>query len=61
MTIDTNRISGRISLSKDKILVLAFPCIEGWTAYVDGEKTDIIRTNYRHMGLVIPEGEHSFE
>ena len=59
MEIGTNRISGQIHLSENKILCLAFPYSTGWTAWVDGEKTDIQKVNYQYMGLNLTPGTHS--
>ncbi|MFH0756465.1 MAG: YfhO family protein [Bacteroidota bacterium] len=31
---------------------------KGWTAYLDGEKSDYFRVNYLLRGMVVPEGDH---
>ena len=31
---------------------------QGWNAYIDGQKTDILRANYILRAMVIPKGEH---
>lgn len=59
--LGTNRVSGTISLDEDKILVLSIPYQKGWTAYVDGEETDLERANYMYMALPLSAGEHSIE
>jgi uncharacterized membrane protein YfhO len=33
----------------------------GWNAYIDGQKTDIIKVNYVLRGLYIPAGTHKIE
>jgi uncharacterized membrane protein YfhO len=57
--MDTNEISGTISLEEDRILVLSIPYQKGWTAYVDGEKTDLLRANYMYMALPLTGGDHT--
>lgn len=58
LKIGNNTISGDITLKRDKMLVLAFPYQNGWTAYVDGKEVPIIRTNYQYMGLNLTPGTH---
>ena len=45
----TNRISGKISVSEDKILQLAVPYSRGWHIFVDGK-----RKNLSPVVLLIP-------
>ncbi len=59
--IGTDSLSGTISLDEPKYLVLSIPYQGGWTAYVDGEKTDILRANYMYMALDLAPGEHTIE
>lgn len=54
-------LTGTISLSKDKILCVSVPYSEGWTAYVDGEKSDILQVNTAFMGIELTAGEHKIE
>ena len=56
--LGNNEISGEISLSDRKALVISVPYSEGWTAYVDGEKTEIREANTMYMALELPEGKH---
>ena len=58
MEIGTNRISGQIHLSENKILCLAFPYSTGWTAWVDGEKTEILQANTMFMAIPLEKGSH---
>ncbi len=32
-----------------------------WEAYIDGKKTEIIKTNYAFRSVVVPEGKHTVE
>ncbi len=61
--VETNwrGLTGEISVSKDKMMCLAIPYDEGWTAYVDGVKTDIFQANTAFMAIELEAGEHTVE
>lgn len=59
--IGTNSVTGSISLSKDKILCLSIPYDRGWTAYVDGRRTELLQANTMYMALPLSAGEHTVE
>lgn len=55
-----NDITLKVSASKDKFLVLSeiyYPA--GWKAAIDGEPTEIYKTNFVLRGLEVPAGEHT--
>ncbi|MCR5526997.1 MAG: YfhO family protein [Lachnospiraceae bacterium] len=54
----TNTMIGTISLDEPKLLALSIPYSEGWTACVDGNETEIKRTNVMYMGLELGKGDH---
>ena len=56
--IGNNEINGKISLFDTKALVLSIPYSEGWTAYVDGEETELKEANTMYMALELPKGDH---
>lgn len=58
---ETNKISGTVDLSKDKILCMSIPYSKGWTATVDGQKAEILRGNYMFMAVPLTEGHHEVE
>lgn len=58
---DTNKISGTIDLDKTKFLCLSLPYSKGWTAYVDGQKVDLLHANIAFSGLELEAGHHEIE
>lgn len=56
-----NKISGTIDLASSKLLCLTIPYSKGWTAYVDGKKAEILRTNTMYSGIVLNKGKHVVE
>ena len=57
----TNRITGTVSLEEPKLLLLSTPYYRGWTAYVDGQKTQLLRANTMFMALPVSDGYHEIE
>lgn len=57
--VDTNTVTGDITVDTDQMLVISLPYQSGWTAWVDGEKADIQKVNYQYMGLNLTPGTHS--
>ncbi|MCD8078371.1 MAG: YfhO family protein [Lachnospiraceae bacterium] len=57
--IRDNGLSGTISLTESKLLALSIPSQSGWTAWVDGEETELLTVNIMYMGLELEPGEHS--
>ena len=54
----TNSLTGTVDLSTDKVLCVSVPYSKGWTAAVDGEKTEILCGNYMFMCLPLTAGHH---
>ena len=54
-------LTGRVELSEDKILCLALPWLDGWTAKVDGQPAALLHVNTAFMGLELPAGEHEIQ
>jgi len=59
--IGTNQIQGTIDVNESRLLCLSIPYSKGWTAYVDGKKTDLLRINVMYCGIMLQEGKHTIE
>lgn len=59
--VDNNRISGSIVCEDREYLFLSVPYSKGWTAYIDGQKTDVLRANIGFMALPLEGGQHHIE
>ena len=57
--VGTNRLTYDVDSGDNKIVCVAIPYEKGWSAYIDGEKTRIYRTNSMFMSIEIPKGKHS--
>ena len=57
--IKTNRITGNIEVSSDKMLVFAIPYSDGFIAYIDGKKTELVKADSMYMGVELKKGKHS--
>ena len=58
MTKDSSGLSCRISIAKDNIVFFSIPYDIGWTAYIDGEQTDIFNVNNGLIGVKAAAGDH---
>ena len=58
VTLDTNQISGNVSVSGEKLMAFSIPYNVGWKVYVDGEETKIYHVNTIYMGIRLTEGDH---
>jgi hypothetical protein len=57
-----NEITYKSNVSSTQLAVFSEMYYKnGWNAYIDGEKTPIIRANYVLRALIVPEGAHIIE
>ena len=56
VVMETNEITGNITVSKKKALVLSVPYSRGFTAYVDGKETKLQKANTMFMALELEAG-----
>lgn len=61
VSVEHNRVSGVISVDREKLLVLSIPYESGWTALVDGEEAELVCANLMYSGLRLEPGEHTIE
>ncbi len=59
--VGNDRVSGTISLKKNKILCLSIPYSKGWHAKVDGKKAELLKANSLFMALPLEAGDHKIE
>ena len=54
-------MKGHISVQEDGLMFTSIPYDAGWTAYVDGEKTDIQTVAGAFIALDLKAGDHTVE
>ena len=59
--VTDGRVTGRVSFSAPKMLVLSVPAADGWSLSVDGEAAETAKVNLMYQGVLIPEGDHEIE
>lgn len=57
-TFSTSEITGNVAAVKDGVLFLSIPFEKGWTAFVDGEKTEILQADTGFSGIRLTKGKH---
>ena len=61
IALGKDAISGRIRVSGERILQIAVPYSDGWSARVDGVRQPVFRCGGMYMGIALAEGEHEIE
>ncbi len=54
-----NRIKYDVETAENGILVLSEIWYPAWKAILDGQETEILRTNYSLRGIAVPKGKHT--
>lgn len=60
-SFSNKELSGTINNTEDGILQVSTSYSQGWTAYVDGNKTKIINVNTGFIGIPLAKGEHTLK
>ncbi len=57
--MDTNQITGKISLDASKLLFLSLPYSKGWHVFVDGKEETLLCANLMYSGIMLTAGKHT--
>ena len=57
--LGTNSLTGEITVSEPKVLVVQIPYSTGWSATVDGKPAELLRANTAFLGLELEPGSHT--
>lgn len=57
----TNRVTGNVSLQEDALMLLSIPYSRGWSARVDGVKTELMQADIMYLALPASAGQHTLE
>ena len=60
-SLATEKITGTVKLQKPGILCLQIPKTAGWTAYVDGVRTELLQADTMFSALLLTAGSHDIE
>ena len=59
--VDSKRIEGDITTERDSMLQFAVPYSKGFSAYVDGEKVETVRSDVMYLAIPVSAGSHHVE
>ncbi len=58
ISVDHGRITGSVQARQESLCLITVPYDDGFTAYVDGERTETVRYADALLAVPVPEGEH---
>ena len=61
ISVEGNHITGDVKTESEKILCVAVPYSDGWSATVNGKATEIKLLNNRYIGIELAAGENHVE
>lgn len=61
LNVNTNEVISEVEIDEDKFLCLSIPYANGWEAYVDNEKVELVKANVMYMGFNLEKGNHTIE
>lgn len=61
LSFEANTISGKISVSKPKVLCMSVPYSKGWKVFVNGKKTDLQNVQLIYSGIFLEPGEYEIK
>lgn len=61
LQLEGNRVEAEASLAEPGLLCFSIPYSRGWTAYVDGEKAEVLQVNTMNLAVELGEGKHIIE
>lgn len=56
-----NSVSGDVSNTDDKYLLLSIPYSKGWKAFVDGKEVPLLQANQHYLSVYLEKGDHHIE
>lgn len=60
-SMDSTNVQGKITVKEDGLMYTSIPYEPGWSAYVDGEKTEITPIDNAMVALKLTKGTHTIE
>lgn len=58
-SFSSNNITGTVNNDKNAVLFFSIPYDKGWSIYVDGKKSELLKVNYGFIGAYLKEGKHN--
>lgn len=57
----THGFTAMVEMEKENLLFFSVPYEDGFTAFVDGKETEIVKVDYGFMAICVPGGKHNIE